>query len=43
VAAGEVLRLYLREDLVEEFRVDPSGLDAVRRMAGKLGSHPRPH
>ncbi|MGP8174954.1 MAG: hypothetical protein ACLP7O_10455 [Terracidiphilus sp.] len=26
-------RFHLREDLVEDFRVDPSGLDAAGRMA----------
>ena len=31
---GEVLRFHLREELVENFRVDPAGLDAVGRMAG---------
>ncbi|MGC1423937.1 MAG: flavin reductase family protein [Terracidiphilus sp.] len=31
---GEVVRFHVREDLVEDFRVDPAGLDAVGRMAG---------
>jgi flavin reductase (DIM6/NTAB) family NADH-FMN oxidoreductase RutF len=31
---GEVVRFHLREDLMEDFRVDPAGLDAVGRMAG---------
>jgi flavin reductase (DIM6/NTAB) family NADH-FMN oxidoreductase RutF len=31
---GEVVRFHLREDLFEDFRVDPAGLDAVGRMAG---------
>jgi hypothetical protein len=26
--------MHLREDLLEDFRVDPVGLDAVGRMAG---------
>ena len=34
IVLGEVLRFHLREDLVENFRVDPAGLDAVGRMAG---------
>jgi flavin reductase (DIM6/NTAB) family NADH-FMN oxidoreductase RutF len=34
IVLGEVLRFHLREDLVEDFRVDPAGLDAVGRMAG---------
>jgi hypothetical protein len=37
LALGEVLRFHLRADLadlVEDFRVDPSGLDAEGRMAG---------
>jgi flavin reductase (DIM6/NTAB) family NADH-FMN oxidoreductase RutF len=34
IVLGEVVRFHLREDLVEDFRVDPAGLDAVGRMAG---------
>lgn len=34
VVLGEVLRFHLREDLVDDFRVDPDRLDAVGRMAG---------
>lgn len=34
IVLGEVIRFHLREDLVEDFRVDPAGLDAVGRMAG---------
>lgn len=34
VVLGEVVRFHLREDLVDDFRVDPAGLDAVGRMAG---------
>jgi flavin reductase (DIM6/NTAB) family NADH-FMN oxidoreductase RutF len=34
IVLGEVLRFHLREDLIEDFRVDPAGLDAVGRMAG---------
>ncbi|MDR3727391.1 MAG: flavin reductase family protein [Terracidiphilus sp.] len=34
IVLGEVVRIHLREDLLEDFRVDPVGLDAVGRMAG---------
>jgi flavin reductase (DIM6/NTAB) family NADH-FMN oxidoreductase RutF len=34
VVLGEVVRFHLHEELVEDFRVDPAGLDAVGRMAG---------
>ena len=34
IVLGEVLRFHIREDMVEDFRVDPAGLDAVGRMAG---------
>jgi flavin reductase (DIM6/NTAB) family NADH-FMN oxidoreductase RutF len=34
IVLGEVLRFHLREELVENFRIDPAGLDAVGRMAG---------
>ena len=34
VVLGEVVRFHVREDLVEDFRVDPAALDAVGRMAG---------
>lgn len=34
IVLGEVVRFHLREDLFQEFRVDPAGLDAVGRMAG---------
>jgi flavin reductase (DIM6/NTAB) family NADH-FMN oxidoreductase RutF len=34
IVLGEVVRFHLREELVENFRVDPAGLDAVGRMAG---------
>jgi flavin reductase (DIM6/NTAB) family NADH-FMN oxidoreductase RutF len=33
---GEVVRFHVREELVEDFRVDPAGLDAVGRMAGNI-------
>jgi flavin reductase (DIM6/NTAB) family NADH-FMN oxidoreductase RutF len=34
IVLGEVVRFHLREDLLDDFRVDPTGLDAVGRMAG---------
>jgi flavin reductase (DIM6/NTAB) family NADH-FMN oxidoreductase RutF len=34
VVLGEIVRFHVRRDLVENFRVDPTGLDAVGRMAG---------
>jgi len=34
IVLGEVVRFHVREDLVEDFRVDPAGLDAMGRMAG---------
>lgn len=34
IVLGEILRFHLREDLFDNFRVDPAGLDAVGRMAG---------
>jgi flavin reductase (DIM6/NTAB) family NADH-FMN oxidoreductase RutF len=34
IVLGEVARFHVREELVENFRVDPDGLDAVGRMAG---------
>jgi flavin reductase (DIM6/NTAB) family NADH-FMN oxidoreductase RutF len=34
VVLGEVFRFHIREDLIDDFRVDPAGLDAVGRMAG---------
>jgi flavin reductase (DIM6/NTAB) family NADH-FMN oxidoreductase RutF len=34
IVLGEVVRFHVREDLLENFRVDPAGLDAVGRMAG---------
>jgi flavin reductase (DIM6/NTAB) family NADH-FMN oxidoreductase RutF len=34
IVVGEVVRFHVREDLVENFRIDPAGLDAVGRMAG---------
>ena len=34
IVLGEIVRFHVRENLVEDFRVDPEGLDAVGRMAG---------
>jgi flavin reductase (DIM6/NTAB) family NADH-FMN oxidoreductase RutF len=34
IVLGEVLRFHVREDLVENFRVDPEKLAAVGRMGG---------
>jgi flavin reductase (DIM6/NTAB) family NADH-FMN oxidoreductase RutF len=34
IVLGEVVRFHVREDLVDNFRVDPAGLDLVGRMAG---------
>ena len=34
IVLGEIVRFHVRRDLVDNFRVDPAGLDAVGRMAG---------
>jgi len=34
IVLGEVLRFHIQENLIDDFRVDPAGLDAVGRMAG---------
>lgn len=34
IVLGEIVRFHIREALVDNFRVDPGGLDAVGRMAG---------
>ena len=34
IVLGEVVRFHLREDLFEDFRIDPARLGAVGRMAG---------
>jgi flavin reductase (DIM6/NTAB) family NADH-FMN oxidoreductase RutF len=34
IVLGEIVCFHVRADLVEDFRVDPAGLDAVGRMAG---------
>ena len=34
IVLGEVVRFHIEESLIEDFRVDPVGLNAVGRMAG---------
>ena len=34
IVLGEIVRFHVRADLMDDFRVDPTGLDAVGRMAG---------
>jgi flavin reductase (DIM6/NTAB) family NADH-FMN oxidoreductase RutF len=34
IVLGEIVRFHVRAELVDNFRVDPVGLDAVGRMAG---------
>jgi flavin reductase (DIM6/NTAB) family NADH-FMN oxidoreductase RutF len=34
IVLGEIVRFHVRADLLQNFRVDPAGLDAVGRMAG---------
>jgi flavin reductase (DIM6/NTAB) family NADH-FMN oxidoreductase RutF len=34
VVIGEVVRFHIREDIFQDFRIDPERLDAVGRMAG---------
>jgi flavin reductase (DIM6/NTAB) family NADH-FMN oxidoreductase RutF len=34
IVLGEIVRFHVRNDLIDNFRVDPAGLDAVGRMAG---------
>lgn len=34
IVLGEVVRFHVRKDLIDDFRVDPAGLDAVGRMSG---------
>ena len=34
IVLGEIVRFHVRHELVDDFRVDPAGLDAVGRMAG---------
>jgi flavin reductase (DIM6/NTAB) family NADH-FMN oxidoreductase RutF len=41
IVLGEVVRFHVRQDLIEDFRVDPAGLDAMGRMAGNTWVHTR--
>ena len=34
IVLGEVVRFHVRQDLFNDFRIDPAGLDAMGRMAG---------
>jgi len=34
IVLGQIVRFHVREDLVDNFRIDPTGLDALGRMAG---------
>ncbi len=34
IVLGQVVRFHVRENLIDDFRIDPAGLDAVGRMAG---------
>jgi flavin reductase (DIM6/NTAB) family NADH-FMN oxidoreductase RutF len=38
---GEIVRFHVLSSLVEDFRVDPTGLDAVGRMAGNTWARTR--
>jgi flavin reductase (DIM6/NTAB) family NADH-FMN oxidoreductase RutF len=41
IVLGEIVRFHIRQSLVEDFRVDPDGLDAVGRMAGNTWARTR--
>jgi len=41
IVLGQIVRFHLRENLVDNFRVDPAGLDAVGRMAGNTWARTR--
>ena len=43
IVLGEIVRFHVRAELVDNFRVDPAGLDAVGRMAGNtwVSTHER--
>jgi flavin reductase (DIM6/NTAB) family NADH-FMN oxidoreductase RutF len=41
IVLGEVVCFHVREDLVEDFRIDPAGLSAVGRMAGTTWARTR--
>jgi flavin reductase (DIM6/NTAB) family NADH-FMN oxidoreductase RutF len=41
VVLGEIVRLHIRSDLEQNFRIDPAKLDTVGRMAGNTWVHTR--
>lgn len=41
IVLGEIVRLHILSSLFDDFRVDPTGLDAVGRMAGNTWAHTR--
>jgi len=41
IVLGEVVRFHVRKSLVDDFRVDPAGLDALGRMAGSTWTRTR--
>lgn len=41
IVLGEIVQFHVRAALVEDFRIDPAGLDAVGRMAGNTWVHTR--
>ena len=41
IVLGEIVRLHIRADLEQNFRIDPEKLDAVGRMAGNTWVHTR--
>lgn len=41
IVLGQIVRFHLLSSLVEDFRVDPAGLDAVGRMAGNTWARTR--
>jgi flavin reductase (DIM6/NTAB) family NADH-FMN oxidoreductase RutF len=41
IVLGEIVRLHVRADMEENFRIDPTKLDAVGRMAGNTWVHTR--
>ncbi len=41
VVLGQIVRFHVRGNLVDNFRVDPAGLDAVGRMAGNTWARTR--
>jgi len=41
IVLGQIVRVHVRADLEENFRIDPARLDAVGRMAGSTWAHTR--